>query len=391
MFMKSSLLRSVLLSSVIFSGLTVPLAALGSNSVNIEVQKENIFVGKLKDVATPYLGFAGFISIGVGAVSISIAEWRRASRQSNQVESHLLELKKELKEKSERIDELCLSEHHLSATGLHSFLELNQPELSPVETQTTAQIAETVVQGKAATVQQDVAVAQLTIEETVPESASTVASIASSIATLKSLLAAIQAEKLESASINQSSIQPAPEVPQSIYPEAVESHAVQSQVLHNQPVHNASTHSQPANHKAAYSRATHSQPIHRQPIRQQFAYAQPNYSAHSRRTGYSAPNGHGELSLVQPSDFEIAQSRFLADYREPLANPSDVVLSQVNELQNQLLQIASNVEALQNSFQPSVQQEQMVETNEGYSSEIDQIYRRLQLLELDWMRHQIAS
>ncbi len=121
--MKNSVLPSVVLTCAVFSSLTAPLAAFGSDSINIELQKEQVFAGSLKDVATPYLGIAGLISLGAGAVSLSVAEWRRSARKSVQAETKMTELQTELKQKSAQFDELRLSDSYLAQNGLQSFLE----------------------------------------------------------------------------------------------------------------------------------------------------------------------------------------------------------------------------------------------------------------------------
>lgn len=122
--MKGSILPSVLLSCTVFSCLTLPLVALGSQPIQIEVQKEQIFVGKLKDIAPPYLGVAGLISLGAGAISLSIAGWRQSSRKSSQFEGQLSALEQQIKGKDAVIEELKLSTPHLAASGLDAFIAI---------------------------------------------------------------------------------------------------------------------------------------------------------------------------------------------------------------------------------------------------------------------------
>lgn len=121
--MKRAVLTSALLSCAVFSCLTAPLAVFGSNLIDIEYQRENIFVGRLKDIATPYLGLAGLISVGAGAVSFCVSEWRRSAQKSTQIETQLVELKNELQEKSTQIDDLRLADSYLSAHGFQAFLD----------------------------------------------------------------------------------------------------------------------------------------------------------------------------------------------------------------------------------------------------------------------------
>lgn len=265
--MKSSVLPSTLLSCAVFSGLTAPLAVLGSNSINIEFQRENIFAGRLKDIATPYLGIAGLVSLGAGAVSLSVSEWRRSTRKSVRVETQLAELQKELKEKAIQIDELRLSDSHLSATGLQSFIE---PDVK--------------------------------------------------------------------------------------HPTAVHEKVV--------PVPPVSVSQQPLKNSLPIEQTHQSQPFR---------------------------------GIVETTAVEIPKPRLAVERKpEPTENPVAVVLSQVSELQNQLKQMESHIEALQSSLQTSVQPPVQSSMHPPESvnlpdSEIERLHRRLQLLELDWIRHQIAS
>ncbi|MBF2026552.1 MAG: hypothetical protein IGS48_07260 [Oscillatoriales cyanobacterium C42_A2020_001] len=265
--MKSSVLPSALLSCTVFSGLTAPLAILGPNSVNIEFQRENIFAGRLKDIATPYLGIAALASLGAGAVSLSVSEWRRSTRKSVRVETQLVELQKELKEKASQIDELRLSSSYLSASGLQSFLE-----------------------------------------------------------------------------------------PDTQYPMAVSDQyptTVQEKVT---PVAHSSAQHKPFKSSLPVEQVLQSQAFH---------------------------------GIVETTAVEVPKPRLAIERKQESAeNSVAAVLSQVSELQNQLKQMESHIEVLQSSLQSSVQSP---EPANPADSEIERLHRRLQLLELDWIRHQIAS
>ncbi|MBW4486573.1 MAG: hypothetical protein KME12_02165 [Trichocoleus desertorum ATA4-8-CV12] len=120
--LKSFLLPAVLLSSTVFSSLTLPLVVLGSQPVDIRMQQEPVFSGQLKDVAAPYLGFAAALSLGAGIASIAVTGWRHSSRKSAQAEEQLSSLKENLQVKEIQLEELKLSEVRLAATGLSDFL-----------------------------------------------------------------------------------------------------------------------------------------------------------------------------------------------------------------------------------------------------------------------------
>ncbi|MBD1860485.1 MULTISPECIES: hypothetical protein [Trichocoleus] len=140
--LKSFLLPAVLLSSTVFSSLTLPLVMLGSQPIDIRVQQEPVFSGQLKDVAAPYLGFATALSLGAGIASVAVTGWRRSSRKSAQVEEQLSSLQENLQVKESQLEELKLSEVRLAATGLSEFLHDKPVQ---VVTGTTVDLAQPVV------------------------------------------------------------------------------------------------------------------------------------------------------------------------------------------------------------------------------------------------------
>jgi len=117
------LLSSALLAGVVFCGSTFPLAALGSKPITIQLGEQQIFVGRIKEFAGPYLGFATAISIGVGAVSLATSGWQQSSRKLGKVEEQMSTLKQQLQEKEALLEDLKFSESRLSASGLKFFLE----------------------------------------------------------------------------------------------------------------------------------------------------------------------------------------------------------------------------------------------------------------------------
>ncbi len=120
--LKKFVLTPVLLSTAVFSTLTLPLALLGSKPVDIQLQEEPVFSGQLRDVAAPYLGLATALSVGAGVASVALTGWRQSSRKSTQIEEQLLGLQQHLKEKEELLEELRLSNSRLEASELSAFL-----------------------------------------------------------------------------------------------------------------------------------------------------------------------------------------------------------------------------------------------------------------------------
>jgi hypothetical protein len=111
------------ISAAVFGVLSLPLALLGSKPVTIQLQGESVFYGKLRDVASPYLGLTSALSLGAGIASVAITGWRSSVRKSSQVQAELSDLAQHLKEKEAQLEALKLSESRLEASGLNQFLD----------------------------------------------------------------------------------------------------------------------------------------------------------------------------------------------------------------------------------------------------------------------------
>lgn len=120
---KKFVLPSVLLSAGVFSALTLPLAVFGSQPVTIQLQDKQVFHGQLRDVAMPYLGLAGALSLGAGIATVAVTGWQLSTRKSVAVELQLSGLEQNLKEKEELLEQLKLSKSRLETTGLSAFLD----------------------------------------------------------------------------------------------------------------------------------------------------------------------------------------------------------------------------------------------------------------------------
>lgn len=133
---KKALLPSLLVSGAVFSSLTLPLAIFGAQPLVIQLQEEPIFVGKLKDIAAPYVGLATLLSTGAGVASLTMGAWQQSSRKANKLEERLSSLQQQLQETEGQLETLKLSEIRLQAVGLGAFLdevEVAGQAVSPVE------------------------------------------------------------------------------------------------------------------------------------------------------------------------------------------------------------------------------------------------------------------
>ncbi|MBW4519226.1 MAG: hypothetical protein KME16_05935 [Scytolyngbya sp. HA4215-MV1] len=345
--MKGSFLPSTLLSCAVFSCLTLPLAALGSNSVNIEFQRENIFTGRLKDIATPYLGIAGLVSLGVGAVSLSVSEWRRSAHKSTQIETRLLELQQELKEKATLIDDIRLSESYLTSTGFNAFLE---PKATDKLADTVASVSET----PAPTVLPVSPQAAMLPEPIAPYEVTAAVSVATS-------------PNLEQALVSPAPVQPSPVAAPSSIPTEFSLEMLKSLMAMLQSEQVAASSAPQRSQEPptpAFVPAPQSFPSPEQPIEQKASSpVLPTYTSYSTH--------HRQATATRTK-----------------------MLMRMNELQNQIIQISSQIEDLQNSLhvaaEPMLADEMDFSKVDCSNSVIKQLYHRLQVLELDWMQQQKA-
>lgn len=140
--LKKLVLPATLLAGTVFSLLTVPLAVFGSEPIDIHLNQEPIFSGKVKDFAAPYVGGVGILSVGLGVTGIAIAGWKQSSRKSGQVETKYSTLQQKLAEKELQLETAMLSGNRLEASGLDFFLQdetvtekgqrAAEPEFKPV-------------------------------------------------------------------------------------------------------------------------------------------------------------------------------------------------------------------------------------------------------------------
>lgn len=124
------ILPASLLAGGIFSSLTFPLAMFGSDPMVVHLKEEPVFVGQLKDVAAPYVGLAGLISLGTGAVGVTLAGWSQSSRKSEKIQEKLSGLQQQLREKEAQLEEVLLSQSRLEEEGLVDFIPETKPAVA---------------------------------------------------------------------------------------------------------------------------------------------------------------------------------------------------------------------------------------------------------------------
>ncbi|MDJ0795745.1 MAG: hypothetical protein QNJ51_02720 [Calothrix sp. MO_167.B12] len=140
----------VFASLAAFSAMTVPLGLLGDKLIEIKLEQEPFFHGRLREGAIGYVIGATVISLGAGISVAAMGGWRNSARKSVKFEQQLSNLEKHLQEKEELLKELKLSESRLQISGLSGFLDDEVPFNSglnpkdtvsqPVEATTPAQL-----------------------------------------------------------------------------------------------------------------------------------------------------------------------------------------------------------------------------------------------------------
>jgi len=117
------LLSSSMLSGAVFCASTLPMAALDSKPVTIQVEDDPVFVGQLKELAAPYLGLATAASLGMGVMSLTMLGWSQSSGRLSQSKDEIAKLQKELRDRDALVERLKFSDARLESSGLASFIE----------------------------------------------------------------------------------------------------------------------------------------------------------------------------------------------------------------------------------------------------------------------------
>ena len=146
------LVPATLAAGTVFSVFTAPLAIYGSQKLEIQLREERIFEGELREIATPYLAFAGLLSLGTGIALCAVAGWRHSAQQFEEAEKLLTEAERKLKQKEAQLQETLLSETYLMDSGLRFFLDEDMPLNVVSSTTQTSAIAASPLQNSSTVV-----------------------------------------------------------------------------------------------------------------------------------------------------------------------------------------------------------------------------------------------
>lgn len=117
------LFKPVLLAAAVLSVLSLPVAIFGSQPVSIRIQGEQWMDGEIKDLAPPYLGLVGALSLGVGVASLAISGWQHSAHKFSQTQDKVSNLAEDIQAKEKELEDLKLSLSSLAASGLTDFID----------------------------------------------------------------------------------------------------------------------------------------------------------------------------------------------------------------------------------------------------------------------------
>ena len=131
---KKILLPTVIIGGTLFACFSLFLGTQGSKALEIEVENQQVFEGKLKDVISPSIG--ALFSIGLGASTAAVLGWGQSLRKNSKMEQQISNLQKLISQKELEIEDLRLSPSNLKRARLDLFLEDTQKHDISKETST---------------------------------------------------------------------------------------------------------------------------------------------------------------------------------------------------------------------------------------------------------------
>jgi hypothetical protein len=124
---QNSLIPAACIAGAVFGISITPLALYRSDVVAVELQNRPLFAAEVRDLAGPYLGLTGIMSVSIGASIMGFSGWRRAARKSEAAESKVSGLQQDLLTHQAELEAIKFSESRLRAHHLDAFLEPHSP------------------------------------------------------------------------------------------------------------------------------------------------------------------------------------------------------------------------------------------------------------------------
>jgi TolA-binding protein len=121
--LKKFIIPALLTTGAVFTALATPVVVFGSEKLSIEHGDQPMFNGPVREVALPYLGFAGLFSVGLGITGAGIQGWRKNTKRVEQLDDQVADLQQRLVEREHHLKAVLTSEQYLEKSGLNFFLE----------------------------------------------------------------------------------------------------------------------------------------------------------------------------------------------------------------------------------------------------------------------------
>jgi hypothetical protein len=311
---------AALSTGALFSALMTPLLMFSDQQVTVSSGDTALVDLKLKDVATPYAGIVGLISLGFGASSVAATGLRNSARRAAQENETLLNRQRQLEAREISLQQALTSENFLDRSGLSFFLE---DEVSPSKMPVLHSTSLTPSAMLAATPPSSVAVAPAAPVSVVP----------------------IPAPVAVAPALQWISVAPAPQPVATPVAQPVAAAPVAPMAPRFEMAHSVMAFVQPtpASRPVQSAAPTFSVAV---PVA-----AEPAWVPAARPVMQSMvtpwPAAQGFLSFARPGAAPAE-----ADWNAPMTAQDQASIAQIHALQFQLQQIVSQIESLQTNLQP---------------------------------------
>ena len=118
---KKIFLPTVVIGGTLFTLFSLFLATQGSKVLEVEVENQKIFDGKVKDIISPSIG--ALFCIGLSVNTAAVFGWGQSLRKNSQMEQQISNLQHLISQKELEIEDLRLSPSNLKHAQLDFFLE----------------------------------------------------------------------------------------------------------------------------------------------------------------------------------------------------------------------------------------------------------------------------
>jgi len=146
--LKKILFPAILTSGAVLCSFSVLIAALGSKTVDIRVENDQVVASDLRNLFSPQM--ATFLSLGAGITTAAMIGWSYCSRKSSEVEQQLSSVQETISDTDSQIETLKQTPGERvdsrSATILKQQLQVMQTStVQPMVMSTSATIAQPLV------------------------------------------------------------------------------------------------------------------------------------------------------------------------------------------------------------------------------------------------------